>query len=209
MLIRIMRHVILLLLIIILFFRREIMATWITKKDGKVDRIRQAGDDKTPGEGWVKVPEDWGGNPEDKLAWFDGNMRRIPDEDLVKSGKRKDERGRWYSKTTAGETKIIAGLDREAGEGWTREAPLEGEPYQKWDETSGSWIADAGAKEKAGKDQQIAGKKAAIEDAERRIQRSTRAKLNGTATQEDEDYFRQITAEIDSLREELKEITAA
>jgi hypothetical protein len=136
-------------------------------------------------------------------------MRRIPDEDLVKSGKRKDERGRWFSKTTTGETKIITELDQEAGECWTREAPLDGEPYQKWDEGPGAWIVDTEKKEEAEKAQQISEKKAAIEDAEKRIQRSTRAKLNGTATQEDEDFFQQITEEIDTLREELRELTAA
>jgi hypothetical protein len=185
------------------------MITWITKADGKIDRIRQTGDDASPGKEWTKVPEDWNGNPGDSVTWFDTDMRRIPDEDLVKSGKRKDNRGRWFSKTTGSDTKIITELDQEAGEGWTLKAPPDGEAYQRWDEASDGWITDTEKKEEAEKVQKISEKRFAIEEAEKRIQRSTRAKLNGTATPEDEEFFRQITVEIETLREELKQLTAA
>jgi hypothetical protein len=183
------------------------MTTWITKKDNKVERICQTGTGVSPGPEWSKVPNDWNGNQEDSLDWYDADMRRIPDSELVGQGKRKDNRGIWFNKKSR-ETKIISALDKEPGEGWTREAPIENEPYQKWSEDSGSWIADTEKKEEAEKNQRIAETRAAIEDAERRIQRSTRAKLAGTATAEDEKYFRQIAGEIDSLREELGEITS-
>jgi hypothetical protein len=134
-------------------------------------------------------------------------MRRIPDAELVKAGKRKDNRGEWYSKET-GESKLVYGLDEEPGDGWTREKPPEGDPYRKWEEASGKWVTDTEAKGKAEKEQRIAGKKAAIEEAERRIQRSLRAKLDGTAGAADEEYFRRISGEIETLREELRELTA-
>jgi hypothetical protein len=184
------------------------MYTWITKRGGRVDCICQTLEDGPPGpEEWEKVPNDWNGNPEDRLEWYDADMRRIPDAELVKQGKRKDCRGEWYGKET-GERKLVYNMDEEPGGGWTREAPLEYEPYQKWDEDSGSWVVDTGAKEKAGKEKQVAGKKAAIEEAERRIQRSMRAKLDGTAGEGDEEYYRKISGEIEALREELRELTA-
>jgi hypothetical protein len=184
------------------------MYTWITKKNNAVDRVRQTHDNEAPGPEWSKVPDDWNGNPEDKLSWFDENMRRIPDTELVKSGIRKDNRGIWYSTETVGESKRIQAPDVEPGEGWTREKPLENEAFQKWDNTAKIFVVDTEKKTKAEHDQQIAEKKSAIEDAEKRIQRSVREKLNGTATEEDEQYFQQITTEIDSLREELRQLSA-
>jgi hypothetical protein len=125
------------------------MKTWVTYRNDKIGNVRITPDDINPGEGWHLVPNDWAGNPGEALTWFDENMRRIPDADLIALGRRKDMRGRWFSKSAAGETKQVYGLDEEPGEGWTREAPAENEPYQKWDEASGSWTVDAGKKERA------------------------------------------------------------
>jgi hypothetical protein len=185
------------------------MTTWITKKNGRISRVRQIQGEQPPGPDWVKVPNDWGGGQEDKAEWFDADMRRIPDADLIASGVRSDKRGKWYSKTTPGETKQVYGLDEDPGEGWTRKAPLEGEAYQEWDESAGGWVVDAEAKEDAEKQQRISEKKSAIEDAERRIQRSLIAIQAGTATQEDQQYFSQISNEITSLRAELRTLLAA
>jgi hypothetical protein len=182
------------------------MITWITKKNEKIDRMCQTKDGISPGLNWEKVPNDWGGAPGDKLSWFDSDMRRISDKELVKFDLRKDNRGTWYNKNTQ-DRKLIQDLDVEPGEDWTQETPGQ-EPYQKWDEASESWIADAVEKEKAEKEQRIAEKQAKINDAERRIQRSIRAKLAETATEEDEQYFSQINAEILSLRNELRELIA-
>jgi hypothetical protein len=157
---------------------------------------------------WIIVPDNWGGAMGDKLDWFDTDMRRIPDADLVKQEKRKDNRGTWFNKNSR-ETKKIYGLDEEPGQDWIRKAPLEGEPYQKWDQVSESWTIDTEKKEDAEKERSIAEKKAAIEDAEKRIQRSVRAKLEGTATEEDDAYFTQISGEIHTLREALRQLTAA
>jgi hypothetical protein len=184
------------------------VVTWVTKKDGKIDRIRQTPDEVSPGEEWEKVPNEWGGSSGDKLAWFDDDMRRIPDEDLVERNIRKDNRGAWYNKDTR-EAKIIHDLDKEPGAGWTKEPPLENEPYQKWDEAAGAWVVDTEAKEEAEKEQRIAEKKSAIQNAEQRIQRSLIAIQAGTATEEDEQYFNRISAEILSLRKELRQISIA
>ena len=61
-------------------------------------------------------------------------------------------------------------------------------------------------KDKAEKDKTVAEKQAAIDEAEHRTQRSTRAKLDGTATEEDERYYREINAEIGRLREEKRKV---
>jgi hypothetical protein len=179
------------------------MTTWITEKDGKVMRIRQIAGEESPGPDWVKVPNDWGGSQGDFLEWFDAGMRRVPDNDLVKSGSRKDYRGRWYHKHNTGETKIIQEIDEEPGSGWTQKEPLPNEPYQKWD--GGQWVIDTVKKTQAKKDQDIAEKKSAIQAAEQRIQRSLIAIQAGIDTEDDRQYFAQINEEIISLREKLRE----
>jgi hypothetical protein len=160
-----------------------------------------------PGEEWEKVPNDWGGSSGDKLAWFDAGMRRIHDADLVERNIRKDNRGVWYNKAT-GEAQRIYGLDVEPGAGWTKEQPLGNEAYQKWDEAANAWVVDTEAKEEAEKERQIAEKKNAIQNAEQRIQRSLIAIQSGMATDEDERYFNQISAEILLFREELRQLIA-
>jgi hypothetical protein len=182
------------------------VCTWITVKDGKVSRVRQTRSAEPPGPEWRQVPNDWGGNSGDDAAWLDEAGRRVPDARLVEEGKRRDNRGLWFRKQNAGETKRVYNLDEVPGEDWTREAPLENEAYQTWDEAAGSWAVDTEAKEKAEKERRIAEKKAAITDAEARIQRSSLARQRGIATAEDEQFFTNLNAEIDSLREELRKL---
>jgi hypothetical protein len=184
------------------------MVTFITKKDGKIDRICQTHEDESPGPEWEKVPNDWGGNHGDRLEWFNAGMRRVPDAELVEHGVRKDCRGTWYNKDT-GAAKTVYNLDEEPDETWTKARPIGNEPYQKWDEAAGSWAVDAEAKEAAEKERRIAEKKGAIQNAEQRIQRSLIAIQSGTATEDDEQYFAQISAEIVLLREELRQLVAA
>ncbi|MDR1353662.1 MAG: hypothetical protein LBK05_10315 [Treponema sp.] len=181
------------------------MTTWITKKNGRVGRVRQTPGDEAPGPEWSLVPNDWEGEGGDDLAWYDAALRRIPDDELIKSGIRKDNQGLWYDKKDGKEMRITK-LDAEPGEGFTREKPLENEAFQNWDESSKSWVADAVRKAAAEKERHIAEKKAAIEDAERRIQRSLIAIQAGAATEEDRQYFSQISAEILSLRAQLQEL---
>jgi hypothetical protein len=182
--------------------------TWVTTENGKVGNICQTKENISPGENWQKVPNDWNGNHGDKLAWFDADMRRIPDTDLIESGLRIDNRGVWYNKNSK-ETKNIYNLDEEPGEGWTKKKPIVNESYQKWDENTDSWLVDTEAKKQADKEHLIAEKKRAIQNAEQRIQRSLIAIQFGTATEEDQQYFNEISAEIVLLREELRQLIAA
>jgi hypothetical protein len=181
------------------------MTTWITKKNGRVGRVRQIPGQESPGPEWTRAPNDWEGESGDNLAWYDTDLRRIPDEELISSGIRKDNRGVWYS-TEDGKERPITKLDVEPGEGFTREKPLENEAFQNWDESSKSWVVDAVKKAEAEKERHIAEKKSAIQAAEQRIQRSLIAIQAGAATEEDRQYFSQINAEILSLRTQLQEL---
>jgi hypothetical protein len=106
--------------------------TWITVKNGKVDRIRQSRTGESPGPEWLKVPSDWNGNPNDDLTWFDESGHRIPDTQLVAKGKRQDNRGWWYHKQKAGKSIFVYNLDDEApGEDWIRKPLLGNKSNQK------------------------------------------------------------------------------
>jgi hypothetical protein len=129
------------------------MKTWYTKKKDdlgvlRIDRVQKTDDDKHPvpaDKEWFEAPNDWGGNPNDALTWFDKNMYRITDEELVKQGKRKDNRNKqWFKKDNPSETKLIYSLDEEAGDDFTDLKPLQGEdaPYQFWNETKNKWDVD-------------------------------------------------------------------
>jgi hypothetical protein len=183
--------------------------TWITVKDGKVARIRQTREAGSPGPQWRQVPNDWNGNPGDDLDWFDEAGRRIPDGLLAAEGKRKETRGIWFHKQRIGETLAVHALDSDPGGDWTREKPLENEPYQKWDPDGETFVVDTERKEQAEKERVIAEKKAAIQEAEGRIQRSSLARQRGIATAEDEQFFASLNAGIDALREELQELLSA
>ena len=185
------------------------MKTWYTEKNGEVDRIRKTNGDKSPGVEWKEAPNDWGGQSGDKVKWFDKTMHRIPDQKLIEEGKRKDNTGRWFNKENPSETILIYDLDEEPREEFTKEIPMQNEPYQKWDEKKKKWVVDTEKKEQAEKESKIAAKQTAIEDAERRIQRSVRAKLDGTATVDDESYFNKINAEIKKLRKEKQLLLSA
>jgi len=185
----------------------EEYTTWIIEKDGRVYRVRQVPGDKSPGPEWRQVPNDWRGNPEDDLAWFDEDGYRIPDTVLIKEGKRTDNRGRWYYKEKIGETTLVYNVDDPGpGDEWTKEEPLKDEPHQKWDPEKNIFIIDEEKKEKAEKEQRIAEKKNAIQTTEQKILRSLIAKEGGRATNEDEQYFVKYSTEIETLRNELKDI---
>jgi hypothetical protein len=176
---------------------------YITKKDGRICRVatKPVGDSE-----WVKVPENFTGAPGDKLEWFDESWNRIPDETLVRQGVRKDFRGKFFHTEKQDETKIIYGLDEEPGEEWTKEEPLENEPFQKWDNTVKAWTVDTGKKAESERQQKISEKQTAIEEEEKKIQRSQRAIIAGAATEEDRQYFDSINRKINALRSEKQEL---
>ena len=180
--------------------------TWITEKNGRVGRVRQNSKNTPPGPEWRLVPNDWGGRPGDDLKWFDTDSRRIPDCTLIKDKLRKDNRGKWINKKNPGETKQIYELDQSPGEDYTQEEPLKNEPYQKWDPKKNKFVIDEKMKEKAEKEQSIGEKKSAIQNAEQKKLRSLIARLEGVATEKDEEYYTQFSSEIISLRAELKEL---
>jgi hypothetical protein len=97
------------------------MRTYYTVKDGKVDRIRQAG--KSPDSSWKEATVDWGGNHGDKAEWFDKTMRRISDHELVRQGKRKDKRGKVYNVNDRS-LRQIYNLDEDLAKDETKEACL-------------------------------------------------------------------------------------
>lgn len=184
------------------------MKTWITVINGCINNVRESSSDTSPGEEWIEVPNNFSGAYGDKWPeWFDVNKQRLHNDKLVEQGKRIDKRGRWYSKEKIGETTIIHNLDEDIDENeWTRDAPLENESYQIFDRQQNKWVVDTEKKESAEKENTIMQVQLRIDDAERRIQRSTRAKLAGTATEEDDRYFTEINTEINRLREEKRHL---
>jgi hypothetical protein len=180
---------------------------WIKPKNGRIYRVatKPVGDFSE----WVKVPENFTGAPGDKLEWFDESWNRIPDETLVRQGKREDFRGKFFHKEKQGETKIIYGLDEEPGEEWTKEEPLENEPFQKWDNTVKAWIVDTEKKAESERQQKISRNQTAIEEEEKKIQRSQRAIIAGAATEEDRQYFVSISQKINALRIEKQKLQSA
>jgi hypothetical protein len=185
------------------------MAKWITKKNGRVGRVCETQNSISPGSGFERVPDGWEGSPGDDLKWFDADMNRIPDAELVASKVREDNRGKWYSTKNIGESKHIRSLDEKPGKDWTQEAPLENEAYQKWDPDQKKFIVDTEKKKEAEKQQEISAVRGQIEDAERRINRSQREILAGTATETDRQYFETISSEIKTLREKIQSLTAS
>jgi hypothetical protein len=183
------------------------MPTFVLFKNDVVARMRTA--KNKPAEEWIQVPDNWRGDKKDKRVFFDSQLNRIDDAVLIDRGIRIDNRGVWFNKSGIGKTKIITELDEEIDTSqWTKEKPLENEYYQKWDEPSGAFVVDVERKEAAEKERAVGEKKAAIVDAEQRIQRSLIAKEMGTATPDDEQYFNAISAEILSLRSELQQLLA-
>lgn len=119
------------------------MKTFITIKNECIDSVIQSGDDDYKAlPGWIIVPNGFNGSNGDHIDWFTEDMIRIPDEKLIEMGKRFDKRGRWYSKTILGRIWEISGLDQDPGQEWTNKPPIENEPFQIWDESSGQWTID-------------------------------------------------------------------
>jgi hypothetical protein len=184
--------------------------TWITKQDGKVLDIGQSSEDKPLGPEWEKVPNDWNGNHGDKLEWFDVDMRRIPDEKLIATGKRIDKRGQWYNKNDMYTTRMIHDLDVDFGESWTQDPPLENEPHQKWNEETNSWIVDTTEKEKMELQNKIGKAQAELSAGDYKV---TKAAEKGLVL---EDLYPGETAKrdalrntVNTLREELSQMATA
>jgi len=187
---------------------------WYTTKDGKIDRIQEIGIDKKPmpeNKNWKECLVDTVSKDE-SLDWFEISedgiiLRKLTDEEYLKKMGRIDPRGVWYHKERTKPDVTIYDIDSDPpGDDYTLEPLLENKPYQKFDEAKKKWVVDTEKKDTAEKEKAISEKQSAIDNAERRIQRSTRAKLAGTATEEDERFFTEINAEINQLREEKRQL---
>ena len=178
---------------------------WYTVKNGKIARI-QSGKTPSDGDNWKKVPDNWQGSVGDMLDWFDEHMRRIPNEELVRQGKRIDKRGVWYNKETQ-EPKQIYGIDENIDENaYTRDAPIENEPHQKFDRQKNRWVIDAEKKEKAEKEGRLGELKSRVADAEQRQIRPMKAIMQNTATEDDTTVYARYETIIQTLRPEISRL---
>ena len=182
------------------------MKTFITIKDGKIGEIRQQ--NKSPGENWQEVPNFFDGSHGDKVEWFN-NWRKMPDDELANRGLIINDKGVWYNKETR-EEKTIREYNEEIDKTlFTREKPVENEPYQKFDEQKNKWIVDTVKKERAKKEAALAGVQMEIEDTERKMIRSMRAIMQNRATEKDTNKFNEYDTLIENkLRPELEKLEA-
>jgi hypothetical protein len=184
--------------------------TWYTTKivNGVevIDRIQILREGESP----LPANKDWKLSPtnnilheETPIARYDENMRYLTDEEWLKKQGRKDLRGRWYNKDTR-ETQLIRGFDETVDESeWTQDAPIENEPYQKWDEKKKKWVVDTEKKERAEKEGRLGKLKADIADAERRQIRPMKAIIRNEATEDDTDTFNRFEEIIQELRPQV------
>ena len=180
------------------------MKTWYTIKDGRIDRIQ---DGETPaGEGdWKEAPADWNGNHGDKLEWFDENMRRIPDDDLVKQGRRSDNRGRVYNVEDQTQ-RIIHHLDEPLTENETQEAPLENEAFQFFDRAKKRWVVDTKKKERAEKETALGQVLEKIRYYEERGKRPNQEIALDIDVEENKKRLREFRNEITILRPDVNRL---
>jgi polyhydroxyalkanoate synthesis regulator phasin len=183
------------------------MKTWITVKNGRISNIRKSSGDNSPDKDWIEVPQNFMGRLGDKWPeWFD-NGRRINDDILVKSGKRKDMRGRWYHKEKIGETTLIYGIDETIDETeYTKEAPIGNEPYQKFDNKKNKWVIETEKKARAEKENKLGRLKSEINDAEQRQIRPMKAIMKNEATNADTETFDRCEEIIQTLRPQISEL---
>jgi hypothetical protein len=181
--------------------------TWYTIKDGKIDRVQPTREGEKPVPehlNWKLSPTNNVLHPETPLERYDENMRYLTDEEWLKKQGRKDPRGRWHNKETR-DTKLVYSLEETVDEKeWTREAPLENEPYQYFDEKKKKWVVDTEKKEAAEKENELAAKKAEIAAAEQKRLRSVLAIIDNAADDEDLKINEEYKEKILALREEIQ-----
>jgi hypothetical protein len=185
--------------------------TWYTTKivNGVevIDRIQILRDGENPlpaNKNWKLSSANNTLHEETPVERYDENMRYLTDEEWLKKQGRKDLRGRWYSKDKIGETKLVYGLDETVDETeWTQDAPMENEPYQKFDNAKKKWVVDTEKKERSEKEGRLGKLKADIADAERRQIRPMKAIIRNEATEDDTDTFNRYEEIIHELRPQV------
>jgi polyhydroxyalkanoate synthesis regulator phasin len=124
------------------------------------------------------------------------------DEWCAKQGK-KNPVGFWYNKTTQERTQIYAADATVDETEWTQDAPIENEPYQKFDNAKKKWVVDTEKKERSDKESRLGKLKSDIEDAERRQIRPMKAIIKNEATADDTDAFNRYEEIIQELRPQV------
>ena len=184
------------------------MKTFYQDNGIKITKVQTTNGEAPVGEGdWKEGPDDLYKYIGHKLEWFDKDMSRIHDDDLVKQGKRKDNRGRWYNKNSVSETKLVYNMDEDVGEEWTQEVPLENESYQEFDRNKNKWIVNKKKKERAEKENRLGQLKVEIADAEQRRIRSVLAiNVDQAPTEDDIKYDQKFKDRILELRPEVAKL---
>jgi len=113
-----------------------------------------------------------------KREWFEisgSNISVIEESERIKRGIQFDKRGTYYNKENREEKKITV-LDEDIDEEiFTKEVPIENEPFQFFDKQKNTWVIDSDKKELAEKQGEVNKIKYQITDAESRIGRSMRS----------------------------------
>jgi len=162
---------------------QKMKKNFYTVKDGKIDRIQQG---KAPAGNaeWHEAPLNWGGAHGAKLEWFDENMKRIPDVELVKRGIRIDNTGLVFNINDQS-SRIIYGLDEELQVYETKKPPIENEPYQKFSKQENKWVVDEEAKVLAEEQAAVAQIQMQIAETEKEMLPLVIKQNRGRATSED------------------------
>jgi hypothetical protein len=179
---------------------------WHTIKDGKIDQVQSGANHAGEGD-WKKHPVDWGGKKGDKAEWFDKDWMRIPDPELVKKGLRKDNRGRWYNKETRA-SEIVHDMDVDAPKNCTREAPLEGESFQFFNEQKNKWDIDVKRKELSELQAEYGAVLGKITEYERKGDRASQEINAEMDVEENKKHLKKLRIEITKLRPEENRLDA-
>jgi hypothetical protein len=184
--------------------------TWYTVKNGKIDRIQitREGEKPVPENlEWVKSPTNNVIHPETPVERYDEKMRYLSDEEWLKKQGRKDPRGRWYHKgREKPEVEIYSEDALPPGDDYTKEQPIENEPYQYFDEKKNRFVVDVPEKEKAEKAEKRAKVQAIIDKAEADIRRSEIAIAAKDANEDDLKKFNELYSLIKETREKNKDL---
>jgi chromosome segregation ATPase len=180
-------------------------------KNGKLcDTVTTKNDYPSDGrKDWIKAPNgDILAHNGDDREWFDKDMRRIPDDELVRQGRRKDDRGLVYSIIDMSEREI-KNLGEKLAENETKERPLENEQFQKFD--GKKWVVDKAKKEKAEKEKELNELQGKIGSLESEISSRDWRVIKAQRLNKDVDelypgeseWYEDTVVKINKLREEL------
>ena len=81
---------------------------------------------------------------DEPLSFYDKDLNRIDNAVLVEKGLLKDYTGEWYNTENPREQLKIDALNVELPEekDWTKEKPIENEPFQRFDKQKKKWAVD-------------------------------------------------------------------